>query len=387
MANGLTDLIPDAYAALNVVSRELTGMIAAVTRDTRLERAAVGQEVISPVAPRGVASDVVPGQLPPNDGSQNFGNRKFTIQKSRRVPFLWNGEEARGLNNGGPGVLTLQQDQIAEAMRTLVNEAEADLCALQSQFSRAYGTAGTTPFNTPGDYTDASETLRILKDNGTPLSDLHLVINTAAGAKMIGKQSRADERGDVSMQRQGVLIDTAGFAIRESAQIATQAAGTITGTVTVTAQEAKGETTINLTTAAGAAVNLPVGSIVQFAGDTGKYVVAEACVIGASSTGNLVIANPGLMTVVAAASAVSVVGTSARNMAFRRSSIILGHRLPALPPGGRDLAIDRTTIQDPRSGLVFELSMYPGYRQMQYEVAAAWGCGVTNPAHTALLLG
>ena len=54
-------------------------------------------------------------------------------------------------------------------MRTLVNEVEADLCGLQSTFSRAYGTAGATPFATAGDFTDASQTLKLLKDNGAPL--------------------------------------------------------------------------------------------------------------------------------------------------------------------------------------------------------------------------
>lgn len=385
MANGLVDLIPDIYAAMHVVSRELTGMIAAVTRDTRLENVAIGQEIISPVAPRGVATDVTAGFQPPQDGAQTFGNRKFTIQKARRVPFLWNGEESKGVNNGGPGVLTLQQNQIAEAMRTLVNECEADLCNLYPQFSRAYGTPGTVPFGTPGDYTDASRTLQILKDNGAPLSDLHLVINTDAGATMIGKQSRADERGEVSMQRQGVLIDTAGFAIRESAQIANHTKGTAASATTTNAGLPVGTTVIPLASAGTGTI--VAGDIIQLAGDTNKYVV-EVGDASVANGGSITIGAPGLRVAVpAAATNITVVGSSARNMAFRRSAIILGHRLPALPPGGKDLAIDRTQIQDPRSGLVFELSMYPGYRQMQYEVAAAWGVGVTNPEHTSLLIG
>ena len=39
MANTLTNLIPDLYASLDVVSRELTGLIPSVTMDTSANRA------------------------------------------------------------------------------------------------------------------------------------------------------------------------------------------------------------------------------------------------------------------------------------------------------------------------------------------------------------
>ena len=47
----LTNLIPDAYAALDVVSRELTGFIGSVTRDSTADRVAAGQTLRSIVAP------------------------------------------------------------------------------------------------------------------------------------------------------------------------------------------------------------------------------------------------------------------------------------------------------------------------------------------------
>jgi hypothetical protein len=65
---------------------------------------------------------------------------------------------------------------------------------------------------------------------------------------------------------------------------------------------------------------------------------------------------------------------------------VLATRLPALPDGG-DMAVDRTTIIDDRSGLAFEVAMYAQYRQMQYEISCAWGSAVLKPEHTAVLLG
>jgi hypothetical protein len=81
-----------------------------------------------------------------------------------------------------------------------------------------------------------------------------------------------------------------------------------------------------------------------------------------------------------------MVASTVRNMAFARSAIVLAQRLPALPSGG-DMAVDRTTITDPRSGLSFEVAMYPQYRQMQYEISCAWGVKVVKTEHLALLMG
>ena len=47
MANTLTNLIPDAYAALDVVSRELTGAIPGVQRDASADRLATNQTLRS----------------------------------------------------------------------------------------------------------------------------------------------------------------------------------------------------------------------------------------------------------------------------------------------------------------------------------------------------
>ena len=60
MANTLTNLIPDMYSSLDVVSRELTGFIPAVTLDPVTARAAVGETVYSHVAPAAAAGDITP---------------------------------------------------------------------------------------------------------------------------------------------------------------------------------------------------------------------------------------------------------------------------------------------------------------------------------------
>jgi hypothetical protein len=377
--NTITNLIPDLYSALDVVSRELVGLIPSVTSDMTFERAAVGQTVRSPVAPASTASDITPAVIPPDDGEQTIGNVNMTIQKARRVPVRWNGEQSLGLNNNGPTRSRIMVDQFTQAMRTLCNEVETDLAALYANASRAYGTAGTAPFGTAGDFTDASNALKILKDNGAPLGDVSLVIDTVAGAKMLGLQSRYDVAGDTVMQNQGILINKAGLNIRESAKISTPAVGSGASYTTNTTGYAVGSTAITLITGTG---TILAGDVVTFAGDTNKYVVATAL-----TGGVLTLAAPGLMKAIpASATAVTVVGAATRNMVFSRNAIALATRAPALPEEG-DSASDREIITDPRSGLSFEVAMYKQYRQVQYEIALAWGVKAVKAEHLGLLLG
>lgn len=379
-ANTLTNLIPDVYAALNVVSRELTGLIPAVMRDSTVERAAVNQTVRIPAAPSAASgvTDITPGVTPPDDGNQTFTNGTLTISKSRRSPIRWNGEEQRGVNFG-PGYLTLKQNQIAESIRALCNEVETDLASLYSSASRAYGTAGTTPF--ASDLTDPANVLKILLDNGAPTSDLQLVIDTAAGAKMrsLAQLTKANEAGSTDPLRNGVLLDLDGFKIRESAKIKKPTAGTGSGyLINNGAGYSVGDTALTVDTGSG---TILAGDVITIGSGTDKYVVASAL-----SANVVTIAAPGLMAAVADNDAVTVVAAARRNMAFSRSALILATRLPALPEEG-DMAEDRTTIVDPLTGLAFELAMYKQYRQVQYELAIAWGYAATKPNHAALLLG
>lgn len=383
MANTITNLIPDVYSALDVVSRELTGLIPAVTRDPSSDRAAVGQTVRSIVAPAASATDITPAVTPPDDGDQTIGNVAIQITKARRVPFRWNGEQTLGVNNGGPGWSTIQRDQIAQAIRTLVNEMENDLAGLYVNASRSHGAGGTIPFGTAGDYTDASFVRKIIVDNGGPQSDLQLVINTGAGANLRGKQADVNRAGTDVLLRQGVLLDIHGFAVRESAQIKTHTKGTGASATTNTAGYAVGATSITL--AAAGTGTIVAGDSITFAGDSNQYVVVTGA--GAVSGATIVIAAPGLRQAIpASATNVTVTASGPRNMAFARSSIVLATRAPALPDGG-DSAIDRTLITDPVSGMTFELAMYAQYRQMQYEISAAWGVKTIKTENLALLAG
>ena len=380
MANNITALVPDIYEALDMVSRELTGMIPSATMNASANTAAVGQNIRVDVEPAGNVSDISPAMVVPDPTGQTSGSTDIIITKSRAAEFGFNGDEQLGLQ--GAGYQNVRAAKIAQAIRAVTNEVETDLCALQSTFSRAYGTAGTSPFGTANDYTDASNVLKILKDNGAPLQDNQLVIDTSAGVNLLGKQANVADAGSDSILRQGVLLDVNGMPIRESAQVNTSVAGTSANAVSAGAHVV-GQTAITLK--ASGTGTIVTGDVITFAGDTNKYVVAAG--VAAVSGGALVIAAPGLRVAQNAGDkAITITAASARNMAFNRSAIVLASRAPARPSEG-DMATDVIVITDPRSGLSMEFAMYKGYRKVRYEVGLAWGVKNIKPEHTALLLG
>lgn len=386
MANTLTGLIPTIYKALDVVLRELTGFIPAVTRDMTGEQAAKDQTISWPVTPTVSAGNITPATTGPTPVDQTVGPGTMTISKSRSVVFGWNGEEQKSIGGLYNQILV---DQFAQSMRTLVNEVEADLAALYVAASRAYGSAGTTPFDSTNKLAFTAQILKILLDNGSPTGDLQMVIDTTAGAALrtLTDLTKVNEAGSVEPLRRGVLLDVHSFAMRESAQVKAHTKGAGTGyLVDLTAGYAAGSTAIHTDTGLG---QIKAGDILtntKTGRDTNKYVVKTG---GTGTTGvdtDIVLANPGNRVAWVNNDPLSIGSSYTANMAFSRSSIALMTRAPAMPAGG-DSADDVTIITDPQTGLSFQVALYRQYRQVAYEVGLAWGVKAVKPEAIAILLG
>ncbi|MEB3419912.1 P22 phage major capsid protein family protein [Salipiger marinus] len=385
MANTLTGLIPTIYNSLDVVSRELIGFIPNVMRDATAQSGAVGQTVRSPVVPAASLEDITPGNDPADSGDQTIGYTDLSITKSKAYPIRWTGEEQLSVTKDGV-INTILRDQFSQAFRTLANAVETDLGALYAGASRAYGTAGTTPFATADDMTDLAEVNRILDDNGAPQSGRVMVVGSAARAKLEGKQSqlfKVNEAGDAgAMLRERQMRMLHGFVMGTSAGVASHVAGT--GTLYDAAGgEPVGETTIALDGGTAGATGIKAGDVVTFAGDTNKYVVTTG-ISGVS--GDIVLGAPGLRLALADTVEMTIGAGYTANMAFSQNAMLLAARVPAMPIGG-DEATDVTTVQDPVSGLVFQIAMYKQYRRIKYEVGLAWGVKMVKPEHCAILLG
>lgn len=380
MSNVLTKLIPDLYQAIDEVSREVSGYIPSVARNSSAERVAIGESVIVPISPTMSVSDCSPSMSIPEPSDFVYDNVSIAITKARNVNFGLNGEEYKGLDNG-VGADKIIIENFKQAVRSLVNEIEADIgkeAALNA--SRAYGVAGTTPFAT--DLKDVAYVRKYLTDNGAPTVNRSLIIDTNAGVNLrsLAKLTNVGDAGTTMTLRQGELLPIFDISIKESAGIYSHVAGTASG-ATVNAAEI-GAT--ELTLKAGTSGTIKAGDYITLAGDSNKYIVLEEVAV---STGNKIkIAKPGLRVAASESAGVTVEESSIRNVAFSRNAIQLVTRAPALPGDG-DAAVDSYMIVDSRSGLSFEVRVYKGYRKMRAEVACAWGVKAIKPEHIIALLG
>jgi hypothetical protein len=389
VANTLTGLIPVLYEALDVVSREMVGFIPAVARNSSAERAALNETITIPITPPATVIDNTPGVTVPDVGDQTIGSTQMAISKSKSVAVRWNGEQQLGMTNSGTYQTVLGQ-QFQQAFRTLVNLIEVDLFNAGYQgASRAYGTAGTAPFGTAADLSDAANVRKILDDNGAPQSDLHMVLGSSAVVNLRGKQTillKANEAGTDAFRRSGAISEVPidGFMLHNSAAVQPIVKGTGASYVT-SGSTAVGVNSIALVTGTG---TVNPGDVVTFAADSNnKYVVNT----GVAAPGTITIGSPGARVTIATANALTVGGSYTPNVAFYRQAIQLITRAPARPigPNGRpmDLAEDVMIITDPISGLSFEIAMYPGFKQLTYLVGIAWGAAAIKPDHIAVLMG
>jgi hypothetical protein len=380
MANVLTSLAADIYKAVDMVGRELTGIIPSVTINGGSERAALNDIVRSHFTRPATVTTITPSMTIPEGDDQTVDSKTMTLDTTAAVKIPWTGEDIKHVDNGS-GFTTIYGDQIKQAFRAITNQIESALWnAIRKAASRAYGTAGTTPFGS--NFNEIPQLRKILQDNGMPFDGMaSLILDTGAGANLrsLAQLQKVNESGGPELLRQGTLLDLQGFMLKESAAISTVTKGTGSGYLINNASgEAVGQTTITVDTGTG---TILAGDIVTFAGTTHKYVVNSPL-----SAGDFVIGEPGLRVAEADNDAVTVGNDFVANIALHKTAAELAIRPMADPPGG-DLAADTMIVQDPWTGLSFEVKAYKGFKKAMFMISCVYGVKAWKSQHIALLLG
>ena len=386
MPNVLTNLASDIYKAADIVGRELVGFIPSVTVNAGSQQAAVGQTVRSHFTRASTAVNIEPSMTIPQGTDQTVDTKTLTLTKQRGVQIPWEGEEIR-FANGGAGYSSIYGDQLAQAMRTLVNEMETDIAnEAYRNASRAVGTAGTAPFGSNFDI--LADARQILADNGMPVGDgrLSMVMNSLAGARLrkLSSLYKVNESGDNQLLRRGTLLDLMGVMLKESAQVQLHTAGAGTGyDINNGSGEAIGQTTLTLDGGTVNTTGIKAGDIVTFAGDANNYVVNTGSV---ATGGDIVIGAPGLRIAAADATEMTIGGSYTANVVLHQSAVEFATRAPSKPIGG-DAASEVMIVQDPFSGLVFEVAVYKGFNKAMIQVGAVWGVKAWKPEAIAIVRG
>ena len=382
MSNTLTNLTPVLYSAAQAVSNEPFGIVNSITTSFDDKGVAKGDTVYVPIAPVRSATDFSPGAVTTTGDDSTPTNVAVKITQSKKVSWHLTGEQLRSLQNGGDNAAEMARQWVAQGMRTLRNLCEADAAVqIKAGASRAYGTAGTTPFSS--DLTALTNLYKILKDNGAPMADLQCVVNTSAGLNLrnLGIIQQAYQAGSDTERRSGNLLRQFGFALNESAGIATHTIGTGSAYV-LNGALAAGAQTVTVKTGTGTVL---AGDIITFAADSSnKYVAAgdpSSSLIAAA--GSFSLGRPGLKVAVADANAMTIGSAYTPNLAFERSAVVGVYRPPLF---NENPTIKQLKISDP-SGLTFLLLEIEQYGQTTWEMHLAYGNKVVQQEHVAILIG
>ena len=376
MANILTAVQPIAYSAAQEVSNEPFGVISAISASFDDKGVAIGDTVKVPVLPTKATSDYTPAMQTTAGDDTTPTTVDVAITANKQVTWHLTGEQEQSLMNGDNDNEWFRQ-QVAQAMRALRNLAEsAAATAIKQGASRAIGTAGTNPFAT--DINAIPDVRKVLFDNGAPMADLQLVIDSAAGtsARKLGIIQQAYQAGSEEERRSGDLLRQFGFAIRESAGISLHTKGTGAAYVT-SGSTAPGTAGVALVTGTGTVL---AGDVVTFAADTNnKYVVNT----GVAAPGTIQLGRPGARVTIATANALTVGNNYTANLAFERSAVVGIMRPPAMP---ENPIIQRSMISD-KYGMTYLLARIAGDGMATWRLHLAYGFKVVQSEHVAILMG
>jgi len=388
MANdiSLTGLTEILYAARDQVAREPIGFAQGVITNGGSEGVSAGGTVKSlRTQEPTLETSYTPAMTPPDAADITTSTEDLTLSLYAGVSIPLKGEQFAQLAATVGASVALQQ-LYKQGIRKMMNQMEAQIgTAAYQGASRAVGTAGTTPF--ASNFNTINELRQILEDNGCIMDDgdLSLIISSTAGTNLrnLSQLTKANEAATDSTLRRGELLNISGFSIRTSAGVQSHTKGAGTGAL-INGAEAVGQTTLTFDTMTVNTTGIKAGDIITHASDTvNKYVVNTG---STATSGDIVIARPGLRIAAADNAAITVGNSYTANVGFHRSAIELAMRPPAQPPGG-DSGVDIAVLVDEKTGLSFSARLYKGYGMNEIKLMAFYGVKVWKPEFVATLLG
>lgn len=385
MSNTFTSLAPILFSAAQEVSQEPIGFLDGINLSFDDKGVALDDVIKLPLAPAAALGDYAPA-MTTTAGSDKIAQAiEVKITASKSTSWHLTGEQQLSLQNANSDKEWVRQ-LIAQGMRTLNNAAEAAAAAAAYKgASRAYGSAGTTPFTS--DINDIAAIKKMLRDNGAPMADAQIVFDTAAGFNLgkLAIYQQAQAAGSDAERRSGLFGKQFGFSLRESGNVAFHTKGTATG-MDSTAVEPIGEVVIDVDGSDSGTILEGDVIINQTKAtaltDLNKYVVTSATASGAA-TGLITLNRPGLKVATAIDDEYTIGNSYRANVAFERSAIVGAMRPPIIPDSP---LIKKMMISD-SLGRTYLLCEIVGDGMVTWRLHVCYGFKAVQPEHIVILLG
>ena len=386
--NTISALQPTAFAAMQKVPREMTGMVSSVNADFDDKMASVGDPVKVPVIGQGSTRVFTPGMTTTAAVAQTPTAVTFTLTESLEYPWQLTGEEELSLKNGGDNAVEFMRQNIEQGIRTLVNGMSSKLWGVAyAGASRYVGTPGTNPFYTTSaqGIGAIADVMQILADSGFPVDGQHsLVLGSSALFGLMRNVTINNQPLNspaANILEMGTYANLFGAKIKGDAAIGLFSAYGGTSTAyAVNGTQAIATTSLAVKTGT-ATVN--AGDLFTYASDTTNKYVNTKQLVGA---GNLTLAKPGLRVAATANDVVTINTTNyTPNICLHRCAIALKVRPQMLTPGNKN--IESAIITDPVTGLSFQFSKVYGDSMTQYRIQCVYGYQVIQGEAIAILAG
>jgi hypothetical protein len=381
MSNTLTALAPTLFSVAGEVAAEPAGILDAI--DLRINPVAYGDSVTIPVAPTASAATYTPAMTTTAGTDKTATSVTISHTANQMVSWHLTGEEVISLQNGDTNRVEWARQLVGQGMRALRNAASAAaLVAAKQGASRATGTAATAPF--ASDLSALTAARKILRDNGSPMSDLQCVVDSAAYLNLtnLGIIQQTGMAGSDAERRSGIVGRQFGFQLREDGNFALHTIGSNSGRQ-FSATEPIGETSLAYDTGSG---TFTAGDVLTFGSgggsgtaDTNKYVVSAA-----NSATPLVLNGPGLRLQHVDNDVMTTTATFTPNLAFERNAVVGFVRAPNIPANP---SITQIPISDTKTGLTFLMCEIVGDGMVTWRLHLMYGFKAIQSEQIALILG
>lgn len=389
MPNTLTALIDKLLAQGLMALRQNTILPTLINHDYEAMAGEKGSTVEVPIPAPVPVQDVTPGATPPATGDIAPSVIVLPMDKWKEAPFYLTDKELLEVQSG---VLPMHA---SEAIKSLINQVEADVFANYKEVYGFAGAAGTTPFATDvSAWSGAAGARTVLNKQLCPMGDRRVLLNPDAEANAISLQPfqnmqwRGDDKGIIEGQIGRKL--GADWYMDQNIPTHTSTAlsggaATVNGAHAVNAGSTDNGRTGTVSIAKATATSpLVKGDIISFAGDAQTYTVMADVTLTVGNT--TVSISPALKVAKAGGEAMTLRATHVVNLAFHQGAFAFANR-PLAAGVDANLGSIISSMSDSISKLSLRLEVRREHKRTRYSYDMLYGSKLIRPELACRIAG